>query len=103
METHYDIKELERLLTDGKRDEAAKLLTDWLARDLSEEEKGELYLSAIMVYLDVMRRVNDGYNEALAGTLEMVQELIATQKLLLGKSKELALHEDIGEIYDKGQ
>ncbi|MBI4193072.1 MAG: hypothetical protein HY536_00415 [Candidatus Colwellbacteria bacterium] len=100
MDKQFDIGQLERLLTEDKRGDAAALLAGWLSGDLSEEEKGELYLGAVMAYLGAVRRMSEGYGEALGEMLATTRQCVEAQKVLRAKSEELALREGIEAAYE---
>lgn len=87
----FDIEQLESLLNARQWDKAKALLNSFLQADISEEEKGGIYVSFVTTYLSVMNRINDEYESAL-------DDAISTVKALNEKEKEVKTKIDLARI-----
>lgn len=85
-----DAQKLEELLSANKLDEAQALVQDFLAQDLSKEEKGEAYIDMASLYMRVATKLNQEYSEFLAETIKSLQELDKRESQI-GDSIDLAV------------
>lgn len=75
-----DVKNLERLLENGKWDEAKEALDTLLKNDLTDSEKGALLVNFGLVYTEVMGRISQRYLEALEEAEAVLKELNTKEK-----------------------
>lgn len=87
----FDIEQLESLLNAREWAKAKALLNSFLQADISEEEKGAMYVAFVTTYLSVMNRINDEYEAAL-------DDAISTVKALNEKEKEVNTKVDLARI-----
>jgi uncharacterized membrane protein len=92
----FDIDHLESLLNARQWNKAKELLNSFLQADISEEEKGAMYVAFVTTYLSVMNRINDEYESAL-------DDAIATVKTLNEKEKEVKTKIDLARIKNEAK
>ncbi|MFA7244401.1 MAG: hypothetical protein WC080_03890 [Patescibacteria group bacterium] len=60
-----NIEEIEKLLKEGKKDEAKKLITDLVSQDMSDKERGSVYTDLALAYMEISNEINRKYLEEL--------------------------------------
>lgn len=73
--SNKDKKKLASFIREDKWDQAKKLLDSYLKSDLSLEEKGAAYVAFITTYLDIVSKINEGYEAVLDEVLSELKEL----------------------------
>lgn len=81
--------ELERLLAEGKQEEAKQLLRDMLSAPLTDEERGAILVGFAAAYLALSNQVNEARRDALQEEVEAL-ESIAKMEKEVGEKLELA-------------
>lgn len=87
----FDTEQLESLLNARQWTKAKALLDSFLEAEISQEEKGAMYVSFVTTYLSVMNRINAEYEAAL-------DEAIASVKILNEKEKEVHTKVDLARV-----
>ncbi|MEK7208328.1 MAG: hypothetical protein AAB699_02135 [Patescibacteria group bacterium] len=69
------VPKIEKLLKDGKQDEARALLREALSAPLSEEERGALLVGFAAAYLALTESVNAARRDELAEEAEALEKI----------------------------
>ena len=69
------IKELEKLLSEKKTDEAKALIKGIVLEKMTPEEKGESLVNIASMYLDIMNKIDRQYEQALKDALTGLKDL----------------------------
>ncbi|MCX6808113.1 MAG: hypothetical protein NTW50_00400 [Candidatus Berkelbacteria bacterium] len=85
---------LKSLFEDEKYGEARQVLDQYLAQDLSDAEKGEAYVEAVMEYMTMANEINTRY-------LSSLQEIVASLKELEEKKEEYIKKIDVSGLKSK--
>jgi hypothetical protein len=78
-----DTQKLEKLMEEQKWDEARQMLEDFFASEMTPEEKGAIYTNMAMVYMKVMNRINEQYEQALDDALMVLKDINNTEREVL--------------------
>lgn len=92
----FDIHKLESHLNAREWDKAKALLNEYLHSEVSEEEKGAMYVTFVTTYLAVMNRINAEYESALS-------DAITTVKAINEKEKEVNKRIDLARIKNEAK
>lgn len=87
----FDAQQLESLLNAREWEKAKVLLNSFLESDVSQEEKGAMYVSFVTTYLSVSNRISAEYESAL-------DDAISTVKSLNVKEKEVHTKIDLARV-----
>lgn len=90
----FNIKQLEILLSENKTNEAKQLLKDYFDEDLTNAEKGEVYVDNAIIYMKVCNEINQKYLVAL-------KDIIASIKAVDSKKNEVGNRMDILSVKDQ--
>ncbi len=76
----FDEKKLKILLEEKKFDEAKNFLEDYFKNlELTDEEKGAIYVNYASVYMQVMNDLNRQYSENLDEALNVLKKIDAKE------------------------
>ncbi|MDP3880988.1 MAG: hypothetical protein Q8Q32_02310 [bacterium] len=101
--TDSDKQKLATYIREDKWQEAKKLLDGYLNSDLSLEEKGAAYVAFVSTYLDIMNKINEGYETVLDEVLSEIKELDDREKELDEKIRLTHLNSDIDGLVDSSR
>lgn len=77
---NFDDKKLKSLLEEKKFDEAKKFLEEYFKNlELTEEEKGAIYVNYASIYMQVMNDINRQYSESLGEALNILKKIDAKE------------------------
>ncbi len=87
------LPKIEKLLHEGRQDEARAMLRQALSAPLSEEERGALLVGFAAAYLAITNSINGARRDALEEDVEALEEIDALQhdiddKLRLNKVRQ---------------
>lgn len=96
--TDSDTQKLAGYIKADKWQEAKKLLDSYLNSDLSLEEKGAAYVAFITTYLEIMGKINEGYEAILDEVLSEIKTLDEKEKELDQKIRLAHIESDIDQL-----
>ena len=96
--TDSDKQKLAGYIRQDKWQEAKKLLDSYLNSDLSLEEKGAVYVAFVTTYLEIMGKINEGYEAILDELLSEIKTLDEQEKELDEKIRLTHLESDIDDL-----
>lgn len=71
-----DSQKITELIKNKKLDEAKKILEDYIKNvELTDEEKGAVYVNLASIYLEASNNLNREYEKFLDGILSLVSEI----------------------------
>lgn len=77
---NFDDKKLKNLLEEKKFDEAKKFLEDYFKNlELTESEKGAVFVNYASIYMQVMNDINRQYSKALDEALNILKKIDAKE------------------------
>ena len=76
----FNTEQLESLLNAREWAKAKALLNSFLQSNVSQEEKGAMYVAFVTTYLSVMNRINEEYESALDDAISSVKALNVSEK-----------------------
>ena len=88
--------DLEQMMKEGKWDKVEVLLDEYLKGDLSQEEKGEAYVSFAQLYA----RVNNHFSEQYLNTMN---ETLDALRKIKSKEAEVDSQIDVAKVQEKIQ
>jgi len=80
--TPLDTKQLEQKLTAQDWDGAKQVLRDFFDQEMTPQERGEAYVAAAELYLQVNNAIDKQYSEELASAIKNLQQLDQSEKKL---------------------
>lgn len=92
---NFDTAKLDALLAEKKYDEARALIAATLAGDLSDAQKGALYLYLINLQLEMTNKADAEYLGTLNDILESVKGLDQQQNRFIDESDLANLREEL--------
>ncbi|MDO8601943.1 MAG: hypothetical protein Q7R62_02355 [bacterium] len=87
----FDTEQLESLLNARQWQKAKALLNSFLQAEITQEEKGAIYVAFVTTYLSVMNRISAEYEAAL-------DDAITNVKVLNAKEKEVHTKIDLARV-----
>ncbi len=72
---NIDLDQLEQFFVKNDVEQARTLLGDYLAQDLTSEQKAATYVSLAQLYMRIMTNLNERENELLNETLSNLQDV----------------------------
>jgi hypothetical protein len=76
----FNIDQLESHLNAREWDKAKSLLNEYLRSEISDDEKGAIYVAFVTTYLSVMNRINAEYEAALDDAISTIQAVNKKEK-----------------------
>jgi hypothetical protein len=101
--TDSDKQKLAGYIRQDKWQEAKKLLDSYLNSNLSLEEKGAAYVAFVTTYLEIMNKINEGYEAILDEVLSEIKTLDGQEKELDEKIRLTHLDSDIDGLIDSSR
>jgi len=80
--TPLDTKELEKNLAAKNWDGAKQILNDFFAQELTPQEKGEAYVAAAELYMEVNNAVNARYSAELDSAIAKLRQIQQSEQKL---------------------
>lgn len=75
-----DAKKIEELLKAGKKEEAKKMLSDFIDVATDENAESQALLDYTMIYMSVMNEIDEAYKAGLEEILGEIKALNKTEK-----------------------
>lgn len=79
---------------------AKKMLGEYIDRELTKEERGEIYTQLILLYIDTVNETNEMYRKSLEQAIEATKRLKTEETKMVDKFKTLEIKHKLQEIDD---
>jgi flagellin-specific chaperone FliS len=87
MTNNLEMKKLEQLIKEQRFEEAKAILDAFFAKEWTKEEKGEMYVQLMMMYMQITNRLNEEYLQTLDETIATIKEINTSYDAAVTKTK----------------
>lgn len=94
----FDIKEVEKLLSAGKNEEATAYLQAYFTKPFTAEEKARNYIDRVLLYTKVMNAIDEEYKAQLQSILDGLKTIDAEEKSMLHGLEVAKVQADLNKV-----